>query len=81
MLFDWSEHEMEPDEYVRLTNCKYSEMADICDRTVSYVSRWFINTHNRVEPQPRDKRLLYFAYKAKYHDLGFSSKKYDQQTL
>lgn len=55
--------EMEPETYKRLTGCTIEEMAEICDRTPSHVSKWFTRTEKSRRPhQLKDRRILYLHY-------------------
>lgn len=78
---DWNFYEMTPQEYLSLTSCKYKEMADICDRTPSYVGRWFMNPNSQhwIKPTKRDMRLLYFAYHEQYKTIKVNNAYRNQQ--
>lgn len=60
---DPSHLEMEPEEYRRLTGFTIEQIAEVCDRTPSHVSKWFTRTEKSRRPhQLKDRRILYLHY-------------------
>ena len=63
---DWEDAVMEPEEFLRLTKSSYNDLADLCDRDVSNIRKWFYEGPSQRKPHVRDKRILYLAYHLMY---------------
>jgi hypothetical protein len=65
---DWSKVEMDPEEFKAKTGLTYEKIAEICDRDIAHVAKWFCQGKSHRECSPIHKRFLYSAYVNRYYE-------------